>query len=322
MKARGWIRLLAGAALALVAAGCAQAAQRGSVVATINGERLYESDVQDRLNLFKLALGEEFDPAKERDAILRQMVDRTLLMQEATRRKIKPESAQVGRERDQLQQFLIMQIGARAAGKNDKTAEPPGEAALKQEMAKANVTQRAVDRFSLEQATLRLLSENVVKSVTVGDADVRAYYDANSSRFERVKASHILVATQEEARKIAAEARAQPARFAELARRHSTDPGSKERGGQLPPFGRGQMVPPFEQAAFTLPVGQISDPVQSDYGWHVIRVAERGTAPFEEVRDQVRESLTDEKRQAAFDKLINDLRSGATVAPAELLKKP
>lgn len=324
MTIRGWWSAWLAVIVAVAALGCATAGTRGAVLVTVNGERLYDSDLQERLNLFKFASGGQFDPAKERDNVLRSMVEEALLVQEATRRKIRPDREALGKWREQVQQVLLAQAGAAAAGQGGQTApaEPPTAATLKQEMAKASVTQRSIDRLTMQRATIEELFETVAEGAAPSDADLRAHYDANPAEFEQVRASHILVASEDEARRIAAEARADPARFPELARRHSTDTASKERGGDLGAFGRGQMVPQFEEAAFSLPVGQISEPVQSQFGWHVIRVEERARTPFEQVRDSLREMLKRERGQAAFDELLDDLRAGASVNPPDWLQKP
>jgi peptidyl-prolyl cis-trans isomerase D len=130
-----------------------------------------------------------------------------------------------------------------------------------------------------------------------GDAEVRAAYEARAAQYrvpEQRRASHILVKTQDEAARIAAEARKAPARFAELARKHSQDPGSAEKGGDLGLFGRGMMVPAFEEAAFKLAPGEVSEPVQSDFGWHVIRVTgvqPASVRPYADVRDEIAQEL-------------------------------
>jgi peptidyl-prolyl cis-trans isomerase C len=117
---------------------------------------------------------------------------------------------------------------------------------------------------------------------------------------EEVRARHILVPTEAEARRALEEARRPGADFAEVVRRHSTGPGSRE-GGDLGFFKREDMIPEFAEAAFALRPGEISAaPVRTQFGWHVIRVEERrAVAPpsFEEVREQV--------RQAAFEEAVN-----------------
>jgi peptidyl-prolyl cis-trans isomerase D len=144
---------------------------------------------------------------------------------------------------------------------------------------------------------LLLSAEALGRQAEVPEAELKAAYEARAAQYrveEQRRASHLLVKTREEADKLAAEARRSPARFAELAKRHSQDPGSAAKGGDLGFFGRGMMVPAFEQAAFRQKEGEIGDPVQSDFGWHVIRVT--GVQPakarsFQEVRAELAADL-------------------------------
>ena len=142
-----------------------------------------------------------------------------------------------------------------------------------------------------ETATVEYVPLDVARlvpgEVQVSDAEVREYYDDHKDEFKRPATARVTLAvlpkTVTAADSVAALQRAQAVRaeilggadFAEVARRESADPGSKENGGDLGTFGRGQMVPVFEQAAFSLPVGQVSEPVLSPFGYHLIRVDER-----------------------------------------------
>jgi len=122
---------------------------------------------------------------------------------------------------------------------------------------------------------------------------------------EEVKARHILVPTEEIARDLK-EQIIRGADFSELAKKHSIDPGTKDKGGMLGYFSRGQMVPAFENAAFGLDKGEVSDPVQSRFGWHLIKVEDKRQKPipkFEEVKEQIMNSLVHQKTQAEADKL-------------------
>jgi peptidyl-prolyl cis-trans isomerase D len=140
----------------------------------------------------------------------------------------------------------------------------------------------------------------------VSEAELKAAYEARSSQYgvaEQRRASHILVKTEAEAAKLAAAARKNPAGFAELARKHSLDAGSAAKGGDLGSFGRGMMVPAFEKAAFAMKDGSISDPVQSEFGWHVIHLTGIQPAkvkPLAEVRDELAAELQRQKGARRF----------------------
>ena len=166
----------------------------------------------------------------------------------------------------------------------------------------------------LEDRALRraYFAETIANAVT--EEAVRAEYDAYVDQFEpqpEIRASHILVETEDEAKEIKAELDA-GADFATLAREHSIDPGAAN-GGDLGFFGRGMMVAPFEEAAFALTdKGQVSDPVQSQFGWHIIRLDDtRESSPpaFEQIAGQLQQRLL----MRTFDETIDKLMEGVEV---------
>jgi len=134
-----------------------------------------------------------------------------------------------------------------------------------------------MDELKQKQVAPSLLKKLLYQNQNpVSDADIQAYAEENKDAIaaqKQVRASHILVKTKEEADAIEADLKAGKD-FAELAKAKSNDPGSAANGGDLNYFGSGQMVPEFEEAAFKLKVGEISEPVQSDYGYHIIKVTD------------------------------------------------
>ena len=173
--------------------------------------------------------------------------------------------------------------------------------------------QNANDYLVPEKRRLRfvLIDVPALKAAfTPGDADVQAYYDNNLDRYTEevdLRVSHILLRTQDreladvqaQAASIVAEAR-DGADFAELARRHSEDEGTREAGGDLGRITRGQMVPEFEGAAFALEQGGVSDPVTSMFGVHVIKATEK-TGGATQTLDEVRDSIVDLLQQESAD---------------------
>lgn len=152
----------------------------------------------------------------------------------------------------------------------------------------------------------------------IAEADVEAMYQeqyASQEPQEEINASHILVETEEEAQELV-KLLADGADFAELARERSTGP-SGPNGGQLGWFGRGQMVEAFEAAVFALEPGAVSGPVQTQFGWHVIRLNETRVAEVPALED-VREELVSELRQQKLAEQIESLASAAEVEEAEI----
>lgn len=161
------------------------------------------------------------------------------------------------------------------------------------------------------------LRANVFEAVT--DAEVKALYDEQVAAFvpaEEIRASHILVDTEERARELIAELDG-GADFAELATANSKDPGSAAKGGDLDFFGRGRMVPVFEEAAFALePDAYTKSPVQSDFGWHIILVTEkRMSSP--PTLEQMTPALTEEVARQKFIAALDKLRAEATIDVVE-----
>ncbi len=101
--------------------------------------------------------------------------------------------------------------------------------------------------------------------------------------------------------------------FAELAKTYTDDPGSKNTGGLYSDFGRGKMVPPFEEAAFSVPIGEISDIVETDYGYHILKIVERKkeSRPLEEIRPELEAQFKSEKRGKAVRDHMEELKAAA-----------
>jgi peptidyl-prolyl cis-trans isomerase C len=172
----------------------------------------------------------------------------------------------------------------------------------------------------------------------ISDSEMKSYYDENPEQFqqpERIGASHILIKTEPtdseaakmekrgEAERLLADLK-QGADFATLAGQHSFCP-SKQNGGDLGLFGRGQMVKPFEDAAFSLGVGELSGIVETQFGYHIIKVTAReagGTIPFGEAREGIAGFLDTQMRQQAMNTLVGELRAGAAIEYAESKTPP
>ncbi len=177
---------------------------------------------------------------------------------------------------------------------------------------------QAPEQASVEYVVLDL--ETVKKNIAVSEADLRSYYDQNSARFgskEERRASHILItapasapaAEREKARakaeQLLAEVRKAPGTFAEVARKNSQDPGSAERGGDLDFVTRGAMVKPFEDAMFALKKGEISDLVETEFGFHIIQLNDIKPAvvpPFDKVRATIENEVRGQMATQEFAK--------------------
>lgn len=174
--------------------------------------------------------------------------------------------------------------------------------------------------IAADQVLANALAKQVSSDLKIDDAALHSYYDQHKSEYETAKASHILIKfrqpngppakpDQKELTEEEALAKAQDLRkqllaggdFAALAKANSEDPGSKNNGGSLGSAPRGKYVPTVDQAIFSLPIGQVSEPVKSQFGYHLIKVEERTTKTFEEARPdiekKIRPQLTKETMQ-------------------------
>ena len=152
---------------------------------------------------------------------------------------------------------------------------------------------------------LVLSAENLGRGEQVSEEEIKAAYEARASEYrvaEQRRASHILVKTKEEAENLLAEVKKNPGRFAELAKKHSQDPGSAEKGGDLGWFSPGMMVKPFEDAVFKLPPDEVAV-AQSEFGFHVVRltgVQPGKSKPLAEVRQELASEIARQKGARKF----------------------
>jgi peptidyl-prolyl cis-trans isomerase D len=201
---------------------------------------------------------------------------------------------------------------------------------------------QAPETANVEYLVLDL--ESVKKSITVNEADLKTYYEQNVSRFsskEQRRASHILInapaempaseraKAKERALALLAEVRAKPTTFADSARKNSQDPGSAPSGGDLDFFARGAMVKPFEDAVFAMNKGDISDVVESDFGFHIIRLTDIKVPKqptFDELRKGLEADLKNQQAQRKYAEAAESFTNGVyeqsdSLKPiAELLK--
>ena len=188
---------------------------------------------------------------------------------------------------------------------------------------------QAQAKFQAENLLAQRTFNQIAENIKLDDASMRAYFDAHRQEYEQVRARHILIRAagspspltpgKKELSDAEALAKAQEIRkqlaagadFAKLAAAESDDDGSKSRGGELNFFKHGQMVAPFEQAAFSLKVGEISDPVKTQFGYHIIQVEARKT--FEDVKAQIEQSMRGEQARKILDEM--QTKANATLDP-------
>jgi len=245
-------------------------------------------------------------------------------------KELPPQLQMALKQRPELKkQFLDrwVQLTLLALAARDKGLDKDPDIKLQLEEAANSILARAYMRKEVD-----------AEKITVTDKEVEEYYKTHKDRFrekEAVKASHILIKVDkdgdkkawEAARKKAEEIRKKAAKgesFAELAREYSDDPGSKNKGGELGYFTKGRMVPEFENAAFSLKKGEISQPVKTAFGYHIIKVEDKKPAQqkkLSEVKETLKDELLKEKQKKAMNDIIKKLeKKYKPVIHAELIE--
>ena len=288
----------------------------GEVAAKVNGVSITTQELNRSFQThvrIPYATVEDDPRAKE---ILRQilddLIDRELLLQQAKSLKMAVPAQQVD---DQMQQL---------------TQRFPSQEALEQALTAQNVTMDAVKK-DVESQMLRqqLVKKEVLDKVNVSARDVQTFYDKNKEKYveeEQVRARHILIRVPQDVSPAddaklkgkaddALKRAKQGEDFAALAKELSDD-GSKENGGDLGFFPRGRMVPAFEETAFTLQPGQMSEVVRTQFGYHIIKADERKAAralSFDEAQPQVKQDLTQQQTLDRYQQYVEKLRGKAKV---------
>jgi peptidyl-prolyl cis-trans isomerase C len=288
------------------------------VVARVNNVGIpresFERNVQNSVRRFQQQgqqITDQQMPLVE-EQVLDQMIAEELIYQKAISEGVEADPQTVEDQITDMRSQFETDEAWQQAMDNQQTSEEE----LREQLQRQMVIQQMVNQATTD-----------VTEVT--QEEIQTFYEENPQFFqqgEQVAARHILISTQEVTdQAVLEEKRAQAqsikerleagADFAELAQEESEGP-SGPRGGELGTFGRGQMVAPFEEAAFNLEVGEISDVVETRFGYHVIEVTEKieaGLTPLEQVQPQIQQYLIQEKQQEAVTAYIDQLREEADV---------
>jgi len=293
--------LLAAAALAavtLVAAGCGDTDEvPADAVAVVDGTPITKASLEELLARAKksyTAQQRDFPKAGTAEYQLVQnqavayLVQREEYANEADELGVEVSDEEITKKVDEVKKQYFQ---------ND---QKKFEAGLKQQ----GYTVAALREDLVSQLISQKIYENLTKSVKVSDAELQKYYDENKTQYsvaESRAVRHILVKTKAEADAIHSQLES-GSDFAKLAKENSLDPGSKDQGGKLT-VSRGQTVAPFDKAAFSLETNELSDPVKTEFGYHLIQplaaVKAGSVTPFAEVKAQIRTQIAEERKNKA-----------------------
>ena len=295
------------------AVSSASALVSSNLVARVNGVPISSLELRraKKVLLRGQAVPPEQQAAVDRQAV-EQLVSAELLYQASAKQEIKD---------------MEGQIDAKMAQGKLRFKNPEDFSATLKQIEMTETDLREYTRRDL--LISRFIETTFVPKVTVSDAEVKAFYDANRDKFtqgESVKASHILIgidanATSEDKTKAREKAEklkkdlVAGADFAQLAKDNSTCPSSKQ-GGDLGSFGKGQMVPPFEKAAFALKPGETSDVVETQFGYHIIKLTDKKgaeTTALSDVKGKIENQLKIQKVNEAVQQFVSETRKTAQV---------
>lgn len=316
------------------APGDVQAPHPDKIMATVNGTAIMESQVKQRVGVkYKPQLDKLAAQSPQLVAQWEKQAAQLALNELVIEQLLDKEAKEAGVEvtEEQLMAEVAKQLAA---------GDPPLTVEQYEKMLEGQgIDFEAWKEYYIRNMTYtKFLESKVGGGITVTEEEGQKYYDEHPDEFqvpEQVRASHILISTEatdpnadpnqmraqarEKAEKLLTQVK-EGGDFAALAKENSADHYSAIRGGELPPFGRGDMVPPFEEAAFALKVGELSDLIETQFGYHIIKVTghtDPNTVTFPEAKDRIIGELKDRKMREAFGNYIETLRQKAAIVYAD-----
>lgn len=279
-------RLVAGIAAALLTVSLAACGGGGGgAVATVNGQSISHAQFDNKLESSPAARG-----------VLQNMVMSMLIDQYAQQHHITVSEAEISKVEDQYK------------------AQYPGD--QWNELLKArSLTEKDVQDLIRRQL---VIDKAVGGNITISEKQIKDYFDKNHAQFDKpaeARARHILVPDLKTAEKVEADLKAGK-HFAAEAKQYSTDPGSRDKGGELGWFRKGAMVPSFDKYAFSAPIGKISQPIKSPFGYHIIQVEARKpgqTATLASTHDQIETMLRQQQESPLLQPFYQQLQTNAKI---------
>ena len=310
------IALTLSSLLCISAVGCSSKKNNSDIVAKVNENNITIEDFKVTLALNKIDLESKYgstvwetevengvkfkDTFKNR--VLKGMIDVEAVCEEAKKDGLTPSEEEIDKAFDELNKNLY-------ANENYKKI-----------LEDLKISDTCIKSQVEKTLTIQKYTENFDKNLKISDEEMKKYYEEHKADYykDEVKASHILISTVDDNGKELSEAKKKEAKkkaeevlkkaksgeeFSELAKEYSDDSGSAANGGDLGYFTKGKMVQPFEEAAFSLKSGEISGLVESEYGYHIIKVYDKidKQLTFDEVKDEIKKTLTEDKYMESIE---------------------
>lgn len=284
----------------------------GKVAATVNGEKIYASQVDEQYAQMQGQLQGKQGAAMEKQfkqRILEKLISDTLMMQGAEELGIKPSDKEIEDRYAQLKKQFAT------------------EAQFNDALQKAKLTPDRLKESIKQQIVQQKVMAKVSKSTKVTDKKIAEFYKQNKAQFVQPEKYHvvqILVAKKDKAlaQKIYKQLQG-GADFAKLAKKYSIDPQSKQNGGDIGYVAANEVVPEFGAAVQKLKMGELSKPVQSTFGWHIIKLIgtrKAGQQKLSSVKDQIRMTIEQMGQRDSFQKWLDGLRKKAEIVDNKLYK--
>ncbi|EJE7236063.1 peptidylprolyl isomerase [Clostridium botulinum] len=301
-------------------------AKAKSTIAKVNGEKIQRKDLEENprlkqvVNQMKMQYGEEFEKSEQgkeaikeqKKQILDELITEKVLLQKGKELKVIPKDEELNKEVDKKFNEI------KAVYNND-------EKKFEETLKSTGFTKETLKEYLKSQIIIEKVINEATKDVKVEDKDAKKYYNENQSMFTEkpntMNVSHILVKTEDEAKKVKKRLDSKED-FAKVAKEVSQDPGSKDKGGLLGDinYNDANFDPTFMKAAIALKQGAVSNPVHSQWGYHIIKINSKKEYPvkkFDAVKEDIKKELKMEKQKEAYTKKIEEWKKASKIKTYE-----
>ncbi|MCW6076282.1 peptidylprolyl isomerase [Clostridium sporogenes] len=301
-------------------------AKAKSTIAKVNGEKIQRKDLEENprlkqvVNQMKMQYGEEFEKSEQgkeaikeqKKQILDELITEKVLLQKGKELKVIPKDEELNKEVDKKFNEI------KAVYNND-------EKKFQETLKSTGFTKETLKEYLKSQIIIEKVINEATKDVKVEDKDAKKYYNENQSMFTEkpntMNVSHILVKTEDEAKKVKKRLDSKED-FAKVAKEVSQDPGSKDKGGLLGDinYNDANFDPTFMKAAIALKQGAVSNPVHSQWGYHIIKINSKKEYPvkkFDAVKEDIKKELKMEKQKEAYTKKIEEWKKASKIKTYE-----